>query len=231
MSESDSTSSIFNTLTEIVETEGGSVVPVSAADVVVCVGEPALFSIARTIHRTPILAVAAGTGPHVVSKPDAPDALQAVFDGNVHSVEHPTLEIDVGGTVDTSAVYDVSLVTEDAARISEYAVFGDGESLATVRSDGMVVSTPAGSAGYAKAAGGPVIAPGAGLSIVPISPFTTHPEAWVARDTVRLQVMRDDSVSLIADDRMVRSLESSETVRIRRADSFILLKPDRTAEY
>jgi NAD+ kinase len=97
---------------------------------------------------------------------------------------------------------DVMLVTSEPARISEYAIERDGEHLGSVRADGIVVATPAGSHGYAAAADGPALAVGTDVvSVVPIAPFHTSVPTWVLKaDDVALSVLRDEGdVSLLVD--------------------------------
>lgn len=211
-------------LTDVVEERGGEVVPIPEADVVVAVGESTLLELVRDGLDVPVLPVAAGEGRHVVSKPDASGALAAVLAGETRRVEHPRLRIDVDGESVATALYDVTLVTTDPARISEYVVAEPEETLASVRSDGVVIATPAGSAGYAKAAGGPVLSPGTGLAVVPIAPFTTHPEAWVVADEVAIAAVRDDEVSLFADETAVCEIGPDESVRIQCGEPVQLLR-------
>ncbi|MEF8779629.1 MAG: hypothetical protein V5A46_02970 [Haloferacaceae archaeon] len=214
-------------LADVLEGRDGSIVPISDADVVVAVGESALLTLAREGVDVPVLPVAAGQGRHVVAKPDAADALGSVLDGEARRVTHSRLQVVVDGGRVATALYDVALVTTDPARISEYVVDEAGETLASVRSDGIVVATPAGSAGYAKAADGPVLSPGTGLSVVPVAPFTTHPEAWVVDGEVSITVAREDDVSLIADETVVRKVGSGEPVTIRRGEPVVLLRLPR----
>jgi NAD+ kinase len=128
-----------------------------------------------------------------------------------------------GGAV-VRAAADATLVTERPAHISEFAVAADGEAVGTVRSDGVVVATPAGSAGYTRRIDGPVLGPGTGLAVTPIAPFATDPSRWVVgADGVRLRVERDDAdVALLADDRIVRTVGPGETVTVGRVDTAVL---------
>jgi len=120
-------------------------------------------------------------------------------------------------------------VTAAPARISEYEIaFSDGES-ASVRADGAVVATPLGSEGYAAAAGGPLVSPGAGLAVVPVSPFTTAPDTWVASGRLGVTVEREEeSVALVVDGDRWGTVEPHRAVKIEAATTVDLLAP--TAE-
>ena len=216
---------IAEELADVVTRRDGSIVSVRDADVLVAVGTSALFDLVRDGLDVPVLPIATGKGGHVVSKPDARDALAAAMAGETRATEHFQLRIEVDGESPATALYDLTLVTDEPARISEFAVVGDGEPLGTVRSDGIVAATPAGSAGYARAAGGPALSPGSGLSVVPISPFTTHPEAWVVADEVTLTVTREGDVLVVADGEEVCSVGREEPVAVSRTDPVTLLRP------
>nr|WP_305882927.1 hypothetical protein [Halobellus rarus] len=92
-------------------------------------------------------------------------------------------------------------MTSAPARISEYGIESPDGWTESVRSDGVVVATPLGSAGYARAVGGPLLAPETGLVTVPVSPYAMHTDNWVVRSPVRLTVERDEAeVVLRLDD-------------------------------
>ncbi|MFD1689911.1 ATP-NAD kinase, partial [Halolamina salifodinae] len=153
----------------------------------------------------------------------AADALAA---GDYRSVSHPVLEVSVEGEQVARGVFDVTLMTSEPARISEYALDAAAERLFEVRADGVVVSTPLGSAGYGRAAGGPVIAPGAGLSVVPVSPFSTRASPWVVPGPLSLSVERDEgAVSLYVDGAEEAQIAPGEPVAVERVGTVTCLRP------
>ncbi len=141
------------------------------------------------------------------------------------------LEATVGETA-ARAVRQVTMVTDEPARISEFEV-GRGPPTdepsrpgdltvgarfgARVRADGIVIATPAGSHGYARAAGGPVLAPGTGLAVVPLAPFEVDPDRWVLPPAaVTCQICREAvPVAVEADGEVVASAHGGETVTVR----------------
>ncbi len=77
-----------------------------------------------------------------------------------------------------TAVNDVVLHRGVLARVINLGMEVDGESLGGLRADGLIVSTPTGSTGYAVSAGGPLVHPEMQVyTITPICPFlhTFHP--------------------------------------------------------
>lgn len=216
----------------VVQSCGGDVTPSETADYVLAVGEPAVQSLASDPPERPVLPVAAdgdrhdllSAGIHSVLKADLQDALEALFAGEYRVRSHPILTVTLDGEPADRAVLDVTVVTSEPARISEYEITGAGGWVDTVRADGVVVATPVGSAGYARAAGGPVLAHGTGLSVVPIAPFATRTDTWVLQPPVTVTVTREEEdISLYADAREVGRLGPSNSVRLERRDDLNLL--------
>lgn len=208
-----------------VRAAGGEVVGVDAADVVVTVGEPALIDAALERPTAPILPVAAEDGEYAVARPDAADAVAEAVAGEGSATDHPIVRVAVDGEPVGEALFDVSLFTREPARISEYAVHDGAETLDAVRADGIVVATPLGSDGYARAAGGPVLRPGTGLLVAPVAPFATQSTDWITPDGVTITVERKrDPVALLLDDIQYDDGPVKGTVRIEVADRVSLLR-------
>nr|WP_231736957.1 hypothetical protein [Halobacterium sp. CBA1126] len=95
------------------------------------------------------------------------------------------------------------VVTDEPARISEYAVETRGRSVDEVRADGVVVATPAGSHGYAADAGGPLLSADAdALAVVPVAPFRVERVQWVVDAPAAVTVVREEAdVALFVDGR------------------------------
>jgi NAD+ kinase len=126
-----------------------------------------------------------------------------------------------------NAVFDVMLVTDEPARISEYSITGDTQ-IQRFRADGVVVSTPAGSHGYSNTAGGPVLATRAEVvSVVPIAAFTTRTDTWVLDPPIRLGIERDEGdISLLMDDREQCTVPNDRPITISVDDSFETVRVD-----
>lgn len=204
------------TLREAVEAAGGAVVAADAEpDAVVALGEAALVDAALDGPPAPVLPVGAGEGLRAVALADARAAVERLVDGAARTVEHAVLGVDVGGEFAGRALLDATLMTDEQARISEYAVHDGVGRVDRFRADGVVVATPAGSAGYARAAGGSVLAPGTGVSVVPVSPFATMSETWVLDGGATLRVERDDcDVRLALDGEVAAPVPPATDVRV-----------------
>jgi NAD+ kinase len=179
--------------------------PAAAADhdLTVAVGDDALTDLVRAGARGPVLAVDAAAGVPSVAREAVADAVDAVLSGDVDGTTRRLLSVAVDGEPAPPVLRDAMLVTDEPARISEYAVHSDGRAVTAVRADGVVVATPAGSEGYLADAGGPVVQPGTGtVGVVAVAPFRTDRSHWVLDDAaVSVTVRRDQQVVLVADGR------------------------------
>lgn len=228
-------------LVEAVERATNREVTVSAdarvadADLVVADGHSGVVDLVRTTPDALALPVDAGPGVRSVPRDAVGRAVATVAAGEVETVERPVLSVRFDGREPVPALFDVTLVTAEPARISEYAVHGGVRRVDGFRADGVVVATPAGSRGYAAAAGGPVLDPGcAAVSVTPIAPFVTDAEEWVLPDeSLRLSVERDEGdVCLVADGRDEGVVPSEASIRISRDGALgIAVVEESTAFY
>lgn len=203
-----------------------SVVALSDAKAVIAVGEEALSDAALADQPLPVLPVGVEGGLHDVTRPALGDAAAALAEGEYTVATHPVLGIDTGGERVGRAVFDATLMSSEPARISEYSMTKGPEQLAEVRADGVVVAASFGSAGYSNAAGGPLVAPGAGLSVVPIAPFTTRGNGWVVPGPLEVAVERDEGgVSLFADAQNLGAVAPHEPVTVQVDGTFACLRP------
>ncbi|MWG33313.1 NAD(+)/NADH kinase [Halomarina oriensis] len=208
-------------------TDTGTLVDVADADVVVAVGDAALSAVAARTDA-PVLVVGGDT-PLSVPRATATEAIRALHTGTVETTAHPLLGVECGAARST-AVFDVTLVTAEPARISEYSVHSTGREVDRFRADGVVVATPLGSHGYAHAAGGPVLAPDAdSLVTVPIAPFAIGADDWVvpmAETTLRVE-REEAPVECFADTRRVGTVSPDEPVRVRPEGTVRFVRPTR----
>ncbi|KAB1196936.1 MULTISPECIES: NAD(+)/NADH kinase [Haloferax] len=213
---------------------GGSVVSPDeepSADAVVAVGESSVAdAVFDSAFDCPVFPVDCGA-PWSVPRRELTDAISSVTAGDGRLFEHPILSVTVGGDQVGRALFDTMLITSEPARISEYGVAhvgpeapvdtptdesdDDWVSVDEFRADGVVVATPLGSTGYARAAGGSVVGPNAGVAVVPVSPYATRTDTWVFQPPLRLTVERDDTpVSLVVDDGVVCDVSPSDPVYV-----------------
>lgn len=204
--------------------EGGADAVLAAdPELVVAVGDTALFTVARRSPAAPILPVDASRGFGAVPGDSADAAVEEALADGATRQTHPVLGVTLDGERVARAVADVSLLTAEVAHISEYTVGMAGTHVETFRADGIVVATPAGSPGYARRIDCPVVAPGTDVgAVAPIAPFATDPDNWVLPlEKLRLTVVRDETeVALLADDREVATVDTGDPVHVGTAGTF-----------
>lgn len=201
------------------------VVDPGGADYVVAVGASALADRVAAGGDRPLVAVDVDAA-WGVPRGRLEALARTLARGSVGTVRLHSLRLAVGDASLATAVLDATLVTTEPARISEYALSAAGIGQTEFRADGVVAATPLGSAGYARAAGGPRMAPGAGVAVVPIAPFAINADYWVLRPPIDLSVKREVDVTVYADGEAVGSVTPEEALRIRRGDPFRLVAPD-----
>jgi NAD+ kinase len=207
---------------EAIEAAGGEPVDDDTAfdtvAFVVAETESAITDLARDGLDAPILAVdVEGVPSTPIDRLEA--SIECVRHGAVPTMRHPV--VAAAGSFDPiRAVFDVALMAAEPARISEFSVHCAGEEISRFRADGVVASTPAGSVGYNRNAGGPIVAPETGVaSIVPIAPFATAAGDWILSiDDVELRVERDETpVELLADGRRELPVAADDAIALSTA--------------
>ena len=99
------------------------------------------------------------------------------------------------------ALNEVSVARGSSGLIVDFDMLIAGELVASMRGDGVVVSTATGSTAYALSAGGPIVAPSyQGLVVVPLAPHTLVSRAMVTaeHDIVEINISKDEGRREIA---------------------------------
>lgn len=199
-----------------------------------------LRSLADRGLDAPILALepARETGPVVewdaerrstlcVPRDGAGDAIRTLFREGGRTRRLRTLSVE-GGSTATRALFDVALVTAEPGAIATFSLRSRGEAVTEVRADGIVVATPSGSRGFARAAGGPVLAPETGaVAVVAISPFAMDYAPWVGPpDGLELSVADDGpSAGIQCDGRVRDAVRAGSTLRVGSGPALTIVTP------
>lgn len=114
--------------------------------------------------------------------------VRRAFEGDFELLRLPAIVLDAPTGVER-AINDVAIHRKVGERVAEIAYVLDGEELGSVRCDGLVVATPAGSTGYNLANGGPVMAWGVeGFVVSFIAPHSLTARTLVAAPNDRLTI-------------------------------------------
>jgi NAD+ kinase len=123
---------------------------------------------------------------------------------------------------DVSYCLNDAVVTKGAkARMIELAIGVDGQDVAKLKADGLIVSTPTGSTAYSLSAGGPILHPQVpAVILTPICPHTLsfRPMAVPATSAITVRLLTGgEEVYLTLDGQRGGVFEHNDTVEIRRA--------------
>ncbi|MDG5817218.1 ATP-NAD kinase [Natronococcus sp. A-GB7] len=226
-------SAIADSLSGALGRTGSTVVEGSAAtlteadaSVLVAVGERALSALARERPDAPVLPVGEDLGLESVATERVSDALETILSATARVRSHPIFEVALEGER-YRGLFDVTLVTAEPAKISEYSVRSGDELIGSFRADGVVAATPAGTHGYASAVDAPELSPALeAVAVAPIAPFATHARQWVLPPELEWRVERDEGpVTLVVDDRSVRSVPVGSPVGLTFEDELRTLVP------
>lgn len=208
---------------------------------VVLGGDGTLLSIARQADGSvPILGVNMGELGFLteVTEAEALPMLRRVLAGQYELDRRMTLSasLERGGRVigRFRALNDVVISNGSLARIVQFAVLVDGQSLASYRADGLIVATPTGSTAYSLSAGGPIVEPTVqALVMSPISPhiLSNRPVVLRPEAVVRIVVAeRENDAMLTIDGQESMALAGRDVIVVKRGRAAVSLvrSPDRT---
>lgn len=148
------------------------------------------------------------------------EGVKRAFEGDFELLRLPAIVLDAPTGVER-AINDVAIHRRVGERVAEIAYVLDGEELGSVRCDGLVVATPAGSTGYNLANGGPVMAWGVeGFVVSFIAPHSLTARTLVAapRDRLEIHNRSREALDVSVDGRPVCELAPGARIDARFAD-------------
>ena len=193
-----------------------------ADDVSLCVALGGDGTILRALRRyagtgVPVFAVNYGRVGFLATVDPGEDLAHAfglALSGHFETLSLPAIEArtDEGPT---RAINDLAIHRRIGERVAELGYSINGEEAGTVRSDGLVLATPAGSTGYNLANGGPVMAWGVeGFAVSFIAPHSLTARALVVApdDEVTVHNRSGGSVDVTLDGRPAGALGPGQSI-------------------
>jgi NAD+ kinase len=170
----------------------------------------------------PVFAVNFGeVGFLATVEPEAlPGAFELALRHDFDLLKLPAIELDAPAGRQI-AINDVSVHRKVGERVAELAYAVGGEEVGSVRCDGLVVATPAGSTGYNLANGGPVMAWGVeGMVVSFIAPHSLSARALVIApgDVLTLHNCSQGTLDVSVDGRPAAELVPGDTIDARFVD-------------
>jgi NAD+ kinase len=148
------------------------------------------------------------------------DGVQRAFEGAFELLRLPAIVLGAPTGLER-AFNDVAIHRKVGERVAEIAYVLDGEELGSVRCDGLVVATPAGSTGYNLANGGPVMAWGVeGFVVSFIAPHSLTARTLVAapRDRLEIHNRSREALDVSVDGRPVGEIAPGAAIDARFVD-------------
>ena len=195
---------------------------------VVVGGDGTMLGIARELARwkMPLVGINQGRLGFItdIAIQQYKDALAPMVAGDFEEESRSMLEGDVWRDGDKIfeglSLNDVVVSRGASASMVELRVDVDGDFVANMRADGLIVATPTGSTAYALSAGGPILHPAiSGWVMVPIASHTLSNRPIVLPDSgeVRIGIVSGKDVSANFDMHNLASLMVGDQVRVRRS--------------
>jgi NAD+ kinase len=198
-------------------------------DVVVVVGgDGTMLGIAREIarHDVPLIGINQGRLGFItdVSIDRFREALAPMLAGEYEEDRRTMLDGSVWRDGDRIfeglSMNDVVVSRGATASMVELRVTIDGDFVANLRADGLIVASPTGATAYALSAGGPILHPRiAGWVLVPIASHTLSNRPIVLPDQgeIRIEIVAGRDASANFDMQALTSLLHGDEVRVRRS--------------
>lgn len=209
---------------------------VANADLVIVLGgDGTLLSVARLVgtRELRVLGINLGGLGFLTEVPtaEALAAIDRVFAGEYRLDRRTTLAVRVrrrAAVIAESQVLNDAVINKSAlARIIDLRTSVDGKYLCVYKADGLIVSTPTGSTAYSLSAGGPVVHPAVGVTVLsPICPHTLAQRPLVVPETALVEVelqAPDQEVVLTLDGQEGIPLVDGDVVEIAKSPHSVAL--------
>jgi NAD+ kinase len=152
-----------------------------------------------------------------VERADIDDGIRRALEGDFELLRLPAIVLDLDGDTQT-AINDVAIHRKVGERVADLAYALQDEEVGSVRCDGLVVATPAGSTGYNLANGGPVMAWGVeGFVVSFIAPHSLTARALVVAPGDRLSIHNRsrEALDVAVDGRPAGEIPPGESIDAR----------------
>jgi NAD+ kinase len=195
---------------------------------VVLGGDGTMLAIARRLAEqgVPLVGINRGRLGFITDIPYErfAEGLGGVLDGAYDEEPRTLLEGEVrrgDATLFASiALNDVIVSRGATAGMVELSISIDGDFVANLRADGLIVASPTGSTAYALSAGGPIVHPRvAAWTVVPIAPHDLSNRPIVVPDDgeIAIEIVAGKDASVNFDMQSISSLAHGDTIRVRRS--------------
>ncbi len=200
-------------------------------------GDGTMLNAARQLarYRVPLVGINQGRLGFMtdVARDDMLACIDDLLAGKFQPEHRLLLEAGVwreGRKIASSLALNEVVVDKGAiGRLIEFELTIDGEFVYSLRSDGLIISTPTGSTAYSLAANGPILHPRvSGIALVPLCPhsLTNRPILVGDQSAIEVRLVHATDSRAHFDGQVMIDLQAGDTVRIQRSDfSICFLHP------
>ena len=119
------------------------------------------------------------------------------------------------------ALNDIVIDKNNSVRMLEIETFYNDEKVVRIISDGIIISTPAGSTGYSLSCNGPIVNPESNVFIItPISPHTLNVRPIIVPDDgiIKIKIHKEGRARISADGQAIQNIQFPTEIIISKAD-------------
>ena len=189
-------------------------------------GDGSLLKAARlAAGHAPIIGINRGTVGFLadISPLELEKSIKELLEGHYTREKRSLVEAIVtkedGSVKKAIALNDAVLFSGNIARMIKFDVLVNNEEIFSLRSDGIIVSTPTGSTAYGLSAGGPIVNPSLdALILVPLNPHTMskRPIVLNGNDIIELRLQTDMQTKLCLDGQTTIELNKNDKIKIKK---------------
>lgn len=158
--------------------------------------------------------------------------LNRLISGEYSVEERMMIDVEVefsdGGKALLTALNEAVISADTIRGIRDFTVFADGETVSSLRADGLIFSTPTGSSAYSLSAGGPLIEPSLDcIEFTQICPHSLFARTMLFSPNniieVRFESIGSTSAAVSVDGSDPMKLSENDRLRITRSDKRLKL--------
>ena len=153
------------------------------------------------------------------------DGLRAVLEGGFIIETRAALTACINDGEQHFALNDVVVRRSANARMAPFGLSLDGEIVAHLPADGIIVATATGSTAYFLSAGGPIISPGVdAFGIIALLPHTLFARPLIVPTTSQIEIICDPEnvrATLEVDGMVVAELQPNDVVSVKRTPTAV----------
>ena len=173
--------------------------------------------------KIPIFGINMGTVGFLtdIEVKDTFNALNEVLKGDYYKERRTKLQVSHENH-QYSAMNEVVIMTDKPAKMLQFEIQVDGETIDDVRADGLIISTPSGSTAYAMSAGGPIVDPKVGgFIIIPICPYKLGARPFIVSDNSEITVKllkKGKTAVFVMDGQINEEAKYDEEIKFKKSE-------------